>query len=905
MPDGPESRPSLSQNLSSNQRETDQARVREMREESARLLALGSSATEITRQFARRTERFLLEIYDDALTALPQADQPRVSDNSAVFFIGGSGREEMCPHSDVDMLFLYRQSVEEPFAAIVASVVRRGWDAGLRVAHAVRTLDDTLHMARQEPEIATALTEARPITGQRTLISQFQVLLRNRMIRHRLRAFYHDCLASRAKERGEHGDTPCILEPDVKRSAGGLRDVHLLRWIGYARFGTTELDRLRGRGTLSQLELAQLTESYEFLLKVRIELHLQANRANDMLTREEQQRLAQSRGIAGEPGVRPVERFMQLYLRHATTIAEITNRFVSRHRPRVVMSATAESLLTRRMHGVYWIGPYNIAFAPRFRDSAVQSPEQVLELFRISAKSGVRPTQETEDAIRAAIQDWPHEMSQSAGGIFWSILGFDRHLGETLRAMYRCGVLEWVIPELRHARCLIQFNQYHSFTIDEHSFRTVEAGNEFLFDNGALGRARRSVRQPALLNLALFLHDLGKGYDRDHSDVGREIAGNVATRLGLPERDRDLLQLLVHKHLLMVHLALRRDITEPRLLLRFIRELRNSEALKLLFVLSAADLKAVGPGVLTKWKADLLADLYERSQNILTGQRASLDNSTMRGIKNQILHAFPRAAGISHREELAEWAARQLEAFSLQYLATTHIEQIVADLQALRVLQPGDVVTSGYYDPRSNTTEYAVIASKQAADGCFHKTTATLTARRLTILSANIETTLDGTVIDRYRVIDRDHQTAVPSWRIAEVASLLRESLLKRLDIPQLIRANQPYTSCRISPPLSEMPLQVSLDNESSDHATIIDVFANDRPGLLFTLTRTLYELGLKIDTAKISTHLDQVVDVFYVTDVTGRKITDPTQLSHIRDTMLRLLHEFEASGHTEFERTL
>jgi [protein-PII] uridylyltransferase len=464
-------------------------------------------------------------------------------------------------------------------------------------------------------------------------------------------------------------------------------------------------------------------------------------------------------------------------------------------------------------------------------------------------------------------------------------------------------VLEWLIPDLRHARGLIQFNQYHSFTVDEHSLRAVEAASRFVLDSGPIGLARRSTRQPAILNLALLLHDAGKGYEEDHSDVGRDIARRVGLRLRLPESDRERLEFLVHKHLSMVHLALRRDITDPQLAVRFSHEVKSPETLRMLYVLSAADLAAVGPGVFTQWKADLLTDLYEQSLQILSGHSARLDAGTLAKVKRDAAAAFAHSAGAAHRVELEEWSHAQLDRFSHQYFATTPPAQIVGDLTSLRALQPGDVLTSGVYDPATRTTEYRVIASADLADGCFHKMAGVLSAKRLEILGATIETTGDGTVVDRYRVLDADHAGPVPEWRLAEVTTALRDALRTGADIPRLIRKNQPYGAADRAATASDLPLQVSTDTDTSDRCTIIDVFAHDRPGLLFVLTRSLYELGLSVDVAKISTHLDQVVDVFYVTTKDGHKITDEDALRTIRDTLLARLHDFEAAGHASFAR--
>ncbi len=875
----------------------DKARIRAIRDEAAAMLAGSATGIQIAARISSQIEAFLAERYRAACEALPKSERRLVTANAALALVGGSGRGELCPFSDVDVLFLYRPAAAEPFARVAARVLREGWDSGLKIGHGVRTVEETVRIARIEPQVATALVELRPLVGELALVERMRTQFRDRVVRRRLRAYLNDCLAQRAKEREAHGQSPSILEPDVKRSPGGLRDVHLLRWLAYALFDTVDYDLLRLKNAIGRDDARRLLDGYEHLLRTRIELHADAGRESDLLSRQDQRRLAERRGIAPQPGVLPVERFMQTYLRHATAVAEIVDRFVARHRPRTPFAAVTERLLTRRTGGVFRIGPRKVSIVPRFRESVARSPERTLELFRHVARTGVVPSPEIEDLVRRHVADYPNELSPAAAERFLAILGGDRHLGVTLRAMHRTGLLEWAIPDLRHSRCLIQFNQYHSFTVDEHSLRTVEAGCAAAADPGPLGDARRAIRQPAVLNLALLLHDAGKGFDRDHSDVGREVAVRVGARLRLGPSDRERLEFLVHKHLTMAHLAFRRDTTEMSLALRFAHDVGSPETLRMLYVLSAADLTAVGPGVWTEWKGELLADLYEQAMHILSGDRTRIDATKLDEIKAAALSALLHSAGAAHREELCEWATAQLAAFSHQYLTTASVSRMVADLQAIRALQPGDVLTSGHYDAETRTTEYRVIADHRVADGCFHKTAGVLSAKRLEILSAVIETTAEGTVVDSYKALDPDHDGAVPGWRIAEITAALRESLRSGIDIPALIRKHQPYGAAHRAAGPSDLPLRVSTDVETSSRCTIVDVFAHDRPGLLYTLTRTLYDLGLSVDLAKISTHYDQVVDVFYVMTADGRKIEDETRLTEIRETLLRRVRETDPDG--------
>ena len=885
------------------QLQASKATIRAIRENARTMLAGSATGIQITARISEQIEAFMLERYRAACLALPVTQQRMLANHAAITVVGGSGRGELCPYSDVDLLFLYKPLARDPFASVVAQVIRDGWDAGLKIGHSVRTVDECIAIALTEQQVATSLVELRPLAGDAGLVSRMRSQFADRVVNRRVRAFINDCIVSRQAERQQYGGSPSILEPDVKRAAGGLRDVHLLRWIGFARYQTVDYDSLRLKGALNRDEARRLLEAYEFLSRVRVELHLAAGRESDLLTREEQRRIAAERKTVAPLGMKPVERFMQTYLQHATAIAEIVDRFVTRARPRFWIGALMEKALSRRAAGQFLLSPHSISFLARSRESALRQPEKVLELFRYVSRNGVDPTPETEVLIRNAVLHFPADVSVESTQIFQQILSSEKYLGATLRAMYRTGLLEWLIPDLRHSRCLIQFNQYHTFTVDEHSLRAVEAACSFMSQAGPLGQARAAIRQPATLNLALLLHDAGKGFERDHSEVGREIAMRTALRLKFPEAEKERLELLVQKHLLMAHLAFRRDTTDPAITVQFGKAVSTPETLRMLYILTAADLAAVGPGVWTEWKADLLTGLYEQTMHMVSGHKTWMNEEGIAAIKLQVADAFPHSASEDFRKVLREWAVEQLDSFSHQYLVITPVSRIVADLHSIRTLRPGEAFTAGSYERETRTVEYRVIADAVIAEGSFHKMAGVLSAKRLEVLSAVIETTSDGTVVDSFKVLDPDHEGAVPSWRIAEVTASLREAIRQRPDIPQLFRRNKVYGSDQKTTQLSDLPLHVAIDNQSSEYSTIIDIFAHDRPGLLHMLTRTLYELNLSVELAKISTQLDQVVDVFYVTTREGDKLKDDDELRQIRQTLQQGLEDFENAGHEIYTR--
>lgn len=876
--------------------------VAEIRQRARRLFDGGATGIQVAAAISEMTEAFVVELLTDAFERLSLDQQNDVQKHTAVVAVGGTGRGEMAPFSDVDLLFLSTGEAQEAFTDFAGQVVRDCWDAGIKLGHSVHTITDALVMARHEPQFATALVETRRLWGNEHLVDRLKRGFKRKIVHRRLRAFVADCLQARLEEREQYGSTICQLEPEVKRSLGGLRDIHVIRWIGFAHHATADIETLRLESAFNKDDARRLLAALEFLTKVRIDLHFAAGKSQDLLTREEQLRLADARAIEPSAGQRPVEILMQTYFRHSTAIADIADRFIARHEIHSVRSRFLRFVITHRAEGIYRVDHDTIDVYPRYREIVCNDAEQILRLYDAAALYGVKVAPQITDILKRTVPNLPREVSPTTTKLFLDIIKRPGHLGATLRALYETGMLELVLPEMAHTRCLLQFNQYHSYTVDEHTLRAVEAAQRFEDDNSPLGTAYRAIHQKKLLHLAILLHDAGKGYEEDHSEVGRRLAETVADRVHLPEHQRDALMFLVHKHLMMAHLAFRRDISDPEILLRFSHEVGSPEALRMLFVLTAADITAVGPGVWTDWKAELLTDLFDRAMLILSGKRHRFDEDRrLEEIKNQVAATIVPLEGEARQDRIREWIGKQLAAFTPHYLTNTTPAQIAADLDVLRQLKTGEIVIEGTYDAETGTVEYRVITDQQFATGCSHKIAGVLTANRLEILSAQITTSHDGMVVDAFRVIDEDHAGEVPAFRIDEVANAIRKVLRGETTVKSLFQRYKRFDSRGQSDPLSDLPIRVVIDNNSSERYTIIDVFAHDRPGLLYTILRIVFQLELSVMLAKIATHFDQVVDVFYVTDAEGRKIEDGQRLNAIRQELLARLQEFEQDGHVQF----
>ncbi len=529
-----------------------------------------------------------------------------------------------------------------------------------------------------------------------------------------------------------------------------------------------------------------------------------------------------------------------------------------------------------------------IALAPDPPASVLQNAADILKLFELCRVRDARLAYGLLERVRETSQTCL--IDQQARRQFIQLLNNPVGLGQLLRNLHEVGLLSRLLPAFEHARCLIQFNQYHKYTVDEHSLRALEAATRRLDDTGPLGQEYCKIPRKDLLHFAILLHDTGKGLGEDHSDVGRDLALEAAQQFDLDEHDRDQLAFLVHKHLLMAHTAYRRDANDPATLLQFTRAVATPEALRMLYVLTAADTEAVAPGSFTAWKEALLNELHARAMELLTGQAPVADETARaqdirQQLSEQLAKQFP-----------ADWLQKQLEAMPLPYLITTEPQKMAAHLRVIEQLAGTPVCVSSQFDRATGITTYTIFTNEGITTGIFHKIAGVLAAVGFQIIGAQIVTRSDGVVIDTFTGIDLDFAGEPPPSRAQEIADRIQQVLVGKLAIEPLF-ANRSYAAPRAPKNLPPGQTQVEIDNYSSDRYTIIEVFADDRQGLLYVITKALFELGLSVYSAKISTRLDQVVDAFYVSTAKGEKLTDEEQLGDIRQQLMQNITAFETKG--------
>ncbi|MFM7033790.1 MAG: HD domain-containing protein, partial [Planctomycetia bacterium] len=521
-------------------------------------------------------------------------------------------------------------------------------------------------------------------------------------------------------------------------------------------------------------------------------------------------------------------------------------------------------------------GPRDVAALPGCLPRVTGHAASIIRLVELSMLYDLSIAHATWQAVRAAAPSLSRDADSATKAAFLALFTHPDGLAAALRRLHEVGVLEIVIPQFEHARHLLQFNNYHKYTVDEHSIVAVEKAAALATDDGWLGTVWGQIRRKRTLLLAILIHDLGKGFEEDHSEVGARIARDTAAILGLPEDEAAILEFLVHKHLLMAHLAFRRDVDDTSLVVRFASDVGSPEVLRMLTVLTAADVSAVGPGTWNRWKADLLGDLYFKTLGHLDGESPSIPAERTRQAIERMLEG----------RDPADPAVSLARSLPLACLRDRDPATILGHAAALARLPPDGVLVDARWQEETSTLAIMVGTRETVASGIFHRITGGLTSQRLEILAADIHTLVNGLVIDHFVVRDPDYGGEPPSDRVADVKQAIRASL-KADDPPVFARCWNPFAPQIAA--ASRLPTRVLFDNESSERSTILEVFTHDSPGLLYGIARTLFDAGLCVQSAKIGTFSDQVVDAFHVTDGDGRKVTGPQRLDRLRRALERV----------------
>ncbi len=802
----------------------------------------------------------------------------------AVVAQGGYGRDELNPHSDIDILFLYGWRAGPYVEFVTEKILYPLWDAGLTVGHATRTVAGCARHARSDHVIQTALLDARHICGDERLHRDLRRVVGRQLSGGAGDSFVATKLSEHAQRHQRHGESVFLLEPDIKEGQGGLRDIHTAMWIARAKYGAATLRDLPKTGLLEARDAAALERGRDFLWRTRNELHFLAGRHQDRLTFESQEQAARELGYESEGKLSEVETFMRAYYLQAEEVSRLTSLIIHRsvdHDP----SQRGKPRSGRRLRPGVRITGRTLAVA------AVNGggrAEGLLDLFADLQRYRLDLGQDSREIVRARVEALEGELSASADAnrAFLAILRGNQWIHETLLEMHRTGVLDALIPEFARVRCMALHDLYHIYTVDQHLIRAVKEferlrSGEFEETLPRLSQLAREVERPEILILGILFHDIGKGQGGGHSELGRVMALDAAARMGLNEDERDLLSFLVLHHLLLTATAFRRDIQDQKTVTDLADTMGTAENLKALYVLTYSDVKAVGPDVWNNWKASLLDELFNRTLEVLEEREKGESARSDQDLKVQrIQDRLMTQLGAEHAVD--EVRRDFIEAMPMRYFLTTREEDMPFHYRLLRRLRDEPFLAAVFHHPEHGHSEVAICAHDQP--GLFASIAGVFAAMELNVLSARINTRRDGLILDVFRISHQGKAEVVMDpgkWSRMELS--LERVLKGQADVAELVGRSRPSLSRR---PAVRASTQVRWDNAASDDFTVIEVYTRDRPGVLFTITYLLSKLDVSIHLAKISTDVDRVADVFYVADAEGGKIRDRGRLEALCEAL-------------------
>ncbi|KQN73617.1 [protein-PII] uridylyltransferase [Devosia sp. Leaf64] len=842
----------------------------------AELLAT-NKGTRCAQNLCSAQDEIITAVYLFASTRVYPVDNPSGAEAIALSAVGGYGRGTLAPGSDIDLLFIlpYKQT---PWGEQVTEyILYMLWDLGQKVGHAVRSVDECIRMARADMTVRTATLEARFLTGDRTLFNNLVKRFETEIMPKTGPEFIAAKMAERDERHRLMGNTRYVVEPNIKDGKGGLRDLNTLFWIGKYFYQVKTSHELVEKGVLTAAEYRLFSRAEDFLWAVRCHLHYVTGRAEEKLTFDVQPDLARRMGYAGRIGMLSVERFMKRYFLVAKDVGDLTRIICASlefHHAKdmdlvgrvLAPFRSGKSKIKGETDFVVDTGRLNITAADVFE----KDPVNLIRMFMVAGREELLfhpdAIKHIRDSLRLIDNKLRHDPKANAH--FLTILTSPLYVERILRQMNESGVLGKFVPDFGKIVALMQFNMYHHYTVDEHLIRSVGVMADIA--NGGLRQELPlthellpQLNDTRLLYVALFLHDIAKGRPEDHSIAGARIAKKLCPRFGLNPAETDTVAWLIEYHLLMSEIAQARDIQDPETAKAFADVVQSPQRLALLMILTACDIRAVGPGTWTGWKGSLLRSLYYATEPLLSGGHSQVSHSDRvedaRRVLGEALVKWPPA-------EIETYTARHYDHYWLRAEPELQIEHARMIRQADEANQPfaGSIrvkAFEGITEVSFYTPDHPRLLSL-IAGAC--------TMQDASIIGAQIFSTRDGRAIDTFRLrrsFTSDEDEKVRATRIIDtVKQLLQGKRTVLIDLGKESRHNR-----RLKP--FALPAQVSVSNAISEKFTVIEVSGLDRIGLLYALTREISDLNLTIGSAHIGTYGEKAVDVFYVTDLTGQKI--------------------------------
>jgi [protein-PII] uridylyltransferase len=848
-------------------------------------------------RLCRVQDEIIRMLYAAATKHLYHSPTPSSGERMAVVSTGGYGRGLMAPESDIDLLFIlpYKQTAwGEQVAEVILYCL---WDMGLKVGHATRSVDESIRQARGDMTIRTAILETRFLTGDQALYDELVTRFDAEVVQGTAAEFVTAKLAEREERHRRGGQSRYLVEPNVKDGKGGLRDLHTVFWIAKYVYRVSDSKELVARGVFDAQEYRTFKRCEDFLWSVRCNIHFLTNRPEERLSFDLQREIAVRLGYTSHPGMQDVERFMKHYFLIAKEVGDLTAILCAKLEDQQAKPAPALTRMMAKlrpdMHrrrvpesDAFIIDNNRINLAAP--DVFKEDPINLIRLFRLAQKhnlafhpDAMRSATRSLRLITPAVRENPE-----ANALFMEILTSD-NAEIVLRRMNETGVLGHFIRAFGRIVSMMQFNMYHHYTVDEHLLRCVgilqeieRGGNdEFVVASDLMRKIRPEHR--AVIYITVLLHDIAKGRPEDHSIAGAKVARRLCPRLGFNAADTELVAWLIEEHLTMSTVAQSRDLSDTKTIENFAAVVQSVEQMKLLTILTTADIRGVGPGVWNGWKAQLIRTLYYETEPVLTGGFSEVNRAQRIA-----------SAQAEFRRAFTEWPEADLNSYILRhypaYWLKVELDRKIRHARFLRASEEAGhklAINVGFDEARA-VTELTILAVDHPwllsiiAGAC--------AAAGANIVDAQIYTTTDGRALDTIsisREYDRDDDEGRRATRIGD---MIEDVLEGKVRLPETVAKRASSGKGKLKAFTVEP--EVIVNNQWSDRYTVIEVSGLDRPGLLYQLTTAISKLNLNIASAHVATFGERARDVFYVTDLLGAQINAPTRQAAIKRALIHLL---------------
>ncbi|MGD9864530.1 MAG: [protein-PII] uridylyltransferase [Pseudodonghicola sp.] len=828
------------------------------------------AARPLTRSYTYLTDGLVTAALHVAITYLQPASTPGSAERIAVIAVGGYGRGEMAPFSDVDLLFVTPNKITSWAENVIETMLYMLWDLKLKVGHASRTIRDCIKLGHEDFTIRTALLEHRFLAGDVPLAQEFNSRLKAELFADGARDFIEAKLSEREARHRKQGER-YVVEPNVKEGKGGLRDLQSLFWIAKYIHGVQDAAELVPLGVFRPDEFARFVQAEDFLWAVRSHMHLITGRATEQLTFDLQVEVAERMGYRDRAGRRGVEFFMQRYFREATSVGDLTRIFLTKLEAiHLKNEPLLERIFRRRPQVREGYKVINNRLAIVDPKAFLSDKLNLLRLFEEGLRTGMLIHPDAMRLVTANLHLIDDDMrnDKEAQRIFLDLLLKHGNPERALRRMNELGVLAAFLPEFEPIVAMMQFNMYHSYTVDEHIIQCIaqlaklEKGELTESLPIATNILKRGINR-RVIYVALLLHDIAKGRPEDHSILGAKIARQVAPRLGLNKAESETVEWLVRYHLLMSDMAQKRDIADPRTVRDFAKAVQTTKRLELLTVLTACDIRGVGPNVWNNWKAALIRALYRQTRKAL---QTGMEDLTRENRGAEAKKAL--------RDALPDWSKAALKVETGRhyppYWQGLHVTAHVDFAEMLRALEEkgdqAEIVIRLHPDEDRDATRANFVMVDHP--GIFARIAGALALVGANVVDARSYTTKDGYVTDAFWIQDADGHPYEAS-RLPRLTQMIHKTLKGEVLTGEALKSRDKIKKRERA---FNVPTHVTFDNEGSDIYTIIEVDTRDRPGLLYDLARTLAASNVYIANAVIATFGEQVVDTFYVKDMFGLK---------------------------------